>query len=484
MIDKMNLSEATINALIAARNETMEVVDIPLSPTGIGINLLAEAPLGNRVADDGRIAVLEPGVYPIIDKEGTLGVFDYATLGTVLRKAADEARNRGDLTAETLAGGITHETIGKEILIDKSSLNELAKPLVLPNRRGYKSALTQLEVLACLAIDRSTDEELSSKIFFELFNPIQKERKPRGQGAVKAPFIQSANDSVTNALFGRDANAIQPAQYFLNEPIEISTGSNISAKILIANDFELNEAIEAYRLDAYDRFWFEKVCTIAQEGRTEIRGSEILKLAGYKNPHRQSSYSTMASAARSIDKMRRTTVSIDTSNESGKYSKNRGKCIESVTLRNVIMCTIDLEKYEDGTHDFTLKLTPPEQDNPTSALPLFLYAKDKGQVLELPNDDSAFRGPDNIRPTIEARVMWSYVERRIIAKSQSKAIVIETIFKNMDLEKAPKKKKEQLKATLRKMLRNYKSNGKIARYSWKNKGTLREAVVIEPIEGE
>lgn len=479
-------SDFTTERLHKAIDEYAPVVPF-LHPSITGVHIKHDLGLIGRT-QNGKRTVVHEGVYGI-DGNGFLLYLDLDSMYMEVngeRIGMDQSILDGDSIEQHVTN--TEEQQDEEgRKFAKASIGGDAETKIKGEFKRAETGgepISILEVVANLAIQHAESKKEAEKIFYELFSIKEEEptRRARGKGAAKVAEILSPNDIVTNALFERGPNAIQPAQYFSDEPIEIKTGKDISAEVLIANDFELDEAIEAYRLDAYDRFWFEKVCTIALEGRTEIKGSEILKLAGYKNPYKAGAISTMESAARSVDKMRRTTVTIDTTNERAKYNKSGGRLVRDISRKNIITGTLHLEKYDDGTHDFTLELHTDETGETVSALPLMQYATDKGQILMLPNDNAAFEGPEKIRPTIEQRVMWSYVERRLASKSQSDTIIIETIFKNMDLKDAPKKKKEQLKGQLRKMLKNYKANGRIANFSIKNKGTAREAVAITPLK--
>lgn len=287
------------------------------------------------------------------------------------------------------------------------------------------------------------------------------------------------NDTVTNALFGRDENAIQPAQYFggKENAIEIATGKKLSASLYLVNDMSVEDAVEAYRLSPVDRFWLEGVCSMAHDGTDVIRGSDLLKFSGYKNPYQETSRGVMEQAIRSITKMRKLEVMIDTTKELSHYKG----LSQAIDFKPIIDCNYRLMRFDDGTSDFEIMLNVPKGGAPIDALPLAVYASDKKQLLAAPREEMEFKTVKRL--SLDHRVMWAYVLRRIETKGLSETLRFDTILKNTVDGEITRNKRFKMLRVLHSMLEERQADGKLT-FEWiRNERTGRdEKVIITPTE--
>ena len=279
------------------------------------------------------------------------------------------------------------------------------------------------------------------------------ERRP----ALRVESLLMPNDPLTKAMFGRGENHLSAYEYMSGSPRKVRTGKNISATILLENDFEVTDAFEAYQLNDVDRFWLEAVCSIAKEGHTEITGYDILKVSGFSNPYSKSMQKTMRGAFTSINKAVRTRILIDTTDEHEAYSKKRGVDIrQALTLNPIVDAKVSIMSLADGSADFSIKLNVDETGDPISALPLARYATDKRQLISASCDDFDFKSIR--RMTLEHRRMWRYVVRRITERGTSNTILFETMFKELSFESITRQKKSNLLEVLRTMLEERKDD--------------------------
>lgn len=273
----------------------------------------------------------------------------------------------------------------------------------------------------------------------------------RRPSSIRCEKLVLPNDAITKALFGRGENHLTPADYMSGRPREIKTGKNLSATILIENDFDVTEACEAYQLNDVDRFWLESLCSLAKEGHLFISGRDLLKVNGFANPRSSSMRATMKEAFDSILKAARTWVTIDTSGEERAYAKSLGTALdEGIVLKQVVRADFSLMKFTDGKADFAVKLIPSDPNDPLSALPLAKYASNKRQLIDASTDDFVFESTK--RCTFEYKRMWRYVVRRISEKGTSNTILCETMLKELGLENATKQKRSKLLNVLEEML--------------------------------
>lgn len=309
--------------------------------------------------------------------------------------------------------------------------------------------------------------------------PPKRPHRPRN---VTTREVVMPNDAITNAFFARNKHAIQPWDYFNHDTPEkalaVPTGKKGTASVIVIQDASttIDAAIETYRMTPEDRFWLEAICSLARDGYTVIRGSDLLKFNGYKNPYQKSAQSTMNRAYHSVRKMWRMHIAIDTTKENKtKYSG----LLESYDEQPLIDCNWSVLRFEDGALDFEITLNLTNNGTPLGALPLAVYASDKTQLLFAERTDLEFATIGKL--TLDHRLMWRYVLRRMKDKTTSTTIVFDTIFKNIDLENIDRFKRGKMLSILHKMLEERQKDGALT-FTWnRNKsGRAEYSVTITP----
>ena len=309
--------------------------------------------------------------------------------------------------------------------------------------------------------------------------PPKRTRRARN---VTTKNVVMPNDAITNAFFARDATAIQPWDYFnhdtADKSLAIPTGGKGTANVIVIQDANttIDAAIETYRMTPEDRFWLEAICSLARDGYTVIRGSDLLKFNGYRNPYQASAQDTMRRAYQSVRKMWRMHIAIDTTNE--KKTRYSGLS-ESYDEQPLIDCNWSVLRFEDGTLDFEITLNLTNNGTPLGALPLAVYAADKKQLLLAERTDLEFETIGKL--TLDHRLMWRYVLRRMKDKTTSTTIVFDTIFKNIGLEDADRFKRGKMLTILHRMLEERQKDG-VLTFTWnRDKGRRAEySVTITP----
>lgn len=311
----------------------------------------------------------------------------------------------------------------------------------------------------------------------------KRQRKARN---VTTKNLVMPNDAVTNAFFARDSNAVEPWDYFNHETpdkaLQIGTGGGrkgrkgeVGITILHDSGTTIDSAIETYRMTPEDRFWLEAICSLARDGHRVIRGSDLLKFNGYNNPYAKTMAETMERAFTSVRRMWRLRIGIDTTNELKGY---RG-LVASYDERPIVDCTWRLLKFDDGTSDFEIILHTDYDGTPIGALPLAVYATDKQQLLFAERSDLDFETIGRL--TLDHRLMWRYVLRRIKDKKTSETIVFDTIFKNIGLKDMDRFKRSRMLSVLHKMLEERRSEGALT-FTWNRdkNGRAEYSVTITP----
>lgn len=261
----------------------------------------------------------------------------------------------------------------------------------------------------------------------------------KDSGNVSITSIQLMTGPITNALMARNEGHITPRSYFENGGVEVNTGAggHVMVDVTADSSVAVNSPYREYQLTDRDRFWLDPLYTLAiEEGRTEVYGSEILKLRGYANPYDDSAASAMADAAASIDKASATRLWIDVTEERRNKRKGRGKLIQAMAPTGVVDGKVILETLEEETEDgktrrvrdFCVKLNA---RNPEDSLPIAKYERTRGMFTTAIKSDFTFTSVRKL--TTDDRQMWSYVLRIIKAKRLSGTILFETMWRNLEL---------------------------------------------------
>lgn len=261
----------------------------------------------------------------------------------------------------------------------------------------------------------------------------------KDSGNVSITSIQLLTGPITNALMARNEGHITPRSYFEKGGVQVNTGAggHVMVDVTADSGVAVNSPYREYQLTDRDRFWLDPLYTLAiEEGRTEVYGSEILKLRGYANPYDDSAASAMADAAASIDKASATRLWIDVTEERRSKRKGRGKLIQAMAPTGVVDGKVILETLEEETEDgktrrvrdFCVKLNA---RNPEDSLPIAKYERTRGMFTTAIKSDFTFTGVSKL--TTDDRQMWSYVLRVIKAKKLSGKILFETMWRNLEL---------------------------------------------------
>lgn len=288
-------------------------------------------------------------------------------------------------------------------------------------------------------------------------------RKQKGyKTRLNAPTVMQT-DVLMNALAGRGDNHVRPQDYMSGSWIELPTGKGMKVRLLIANDYALDDALDDYQISERDRIWHDEVVSLAEKGYRTIRGSDLLKHAGYANPYDKGSADVMREAFASIEKMRRTQVAYDVTAERDAYNKRGIPLRQSVELEPIIDCKPILDQYIDDALDFEITL---RGEKPVDALKLYRYASDKGQLVRADRKALTFKG---LRLTLDHRVMWRYIYRQALT-SQSNTIKVETMFRNigipLDDSKRSADKRRRMLDQLDRMLDAKEKDGTLKGYRW------------------
>lgn len=317
---------------------------------------------------------------------------------------------------------------------------------------------------------------------FAIYGIVNPAPRPRKTTEIKVQQVMMPNDAVTNSLFSRDDNAIEAYSYSVpnvrGQAIAVKTGRGIGADVVVVRtgltivpgNTSVDAAIDSYRLTPEDRFWLEAVCSIARAGHRDIRGSDLLKFRGYKNPYQPSARDVMHRAFHCLQKMSCTRITIDTARERKKYEDIR----ERYDLRPIIDCNWSVMRFDDDTLDFEIQLNMTGSDSPLGAIPLAIYARDKKELLVADRKDLEFK---KVRLTYKHRLMWSYMVHRIRSKSVNKTIVFDTLFRNITDEDIDRFERRRLLDVLRRMLDERQAEGRL-RFQWNLKNGADYSVTI------
>jgi len=318
-----------------------------------------------------------------------------------------------------------------------------------------------------------------------IYSIVYPQKRRRRKSNVTTKQVVMPNDAITNAFFGRESNAIQPWDYFNHDTskkaLSVATSNNGHANVVVIHDAEttIDAAIETYRMTPEDRFWLEAICSLARDGYTVISGSDLLKFNGYQNPYQTSARDTMRRAYQSVRKMHRMRIAIDTTKENSKRYPNLAKSYDEQPL---VDCGWRVMRFDDESLDFEITLNLTKDGTPLGALPLAVYARDKKQLLLAKRTDFEFKTIGKL--TLEHRLMWRYVLRRMKDKTTSPTIVFDTIFKNIGLENVDRQKRSKMLTVLHKMLDERKKDGTLT-FTWNRdkNGRAEYSVTIRPKAG-
>jgi hypothetical protein len=294
----------------------------------------------------------------------------------------------------------------------------------------------------------------------ELFERRRRTSHPKTKAA-KTSFL--ANDDASRRLFGRGDDCLTQADYLCGKPVGLYANNKRGMTLRIETDMSLDDAFEAYRLDFEDQFWHEMVWTLAcndgNEPLTTIRGSDIIRQAGYSNPYCDSALPLYARSLKRIDKlMTANRVAIETD-----PTRNKPEGVtSSYMLQPIIDGKPELLSFEDASTDYVIHLNVPAGGSALDALPLARFATETGEVIRAMRRELEFPG---MRLNFEHRMMWRYCLQRAKQRRANRKILFTTMFRNIGLGDAERHKKARMITMLRKMLDERQSGGQLT-YQW------------------
>lgn len=301
----------------------------------------------------------------------------------------------------------------------------------------------------------------------------------------------------SNAVFNpANPHYLQPQDYFSgnSKTVPVGDAGSLEVALKASADVDMGADPITYMLKLPERYWLDFVSTMAKEGHSTIRGSDLLKLAGYTNPYQRSAADTMGEAARAAFKMLHTGLFIDTTGEKIRKSAGGRRLVSSRTFRPIIDGEFSLDEYEDGNgtvRDFEIRLR--DKDDPIRSLPFLGYSLMTGRYLEAKGTPECFSG---LRLNTDHRLMWWYIDRQLRSKGLRDTILFETMFKALDIgqdgSRAAQQKRKRMIDMLEKMLRRaaggHKTDGRleyepiIKAWSYKTRAGRRIGVDIVPLD--
>ncbi len=314
--------------------------------------------------------------------------------------------------------------------------------------------------------------------------PEQPNQRPRKKECTNKSTV-TTNTKVESAIFGGLAEDKKlTAEDYDGREIGIQLGKlgtsylrliDYNPKDQNAAEIERTES----RLQDNERFWLTQLQSVVCDnpGETHIYGTDILKKAGYKKPLRPDHAATMIEAAEAIKTLTNISTWLDTTEENARYERDGSRVVERFTDRKIVRGEVSIERYEDGTVDFCVDLLPLEGQDVTTALPLYEYARSKGELMTADQGMFEFTGCGTV--TVQHRQIMLYIYRHINSKlSHSDTVLFETMFKKLGIE-VTKDSRYRLKNKIEKMLNWWKKEKYIESWSFKYKGRACVGVTVK-----
>jgi hypothetical protein len=264
----------------------------------------------------------------------------------------------------------------------------------------------------------------------------QTQKKTRGANKLTQPKIKVlAIDQVTNALFNRNANHVEPWEYMTdweeNHIVKVS-GKNqpymqTPFRVRIDETVDIADT-KLYQANSTDLYWYQLLYNYVREyGELEVLATDLLKLAGYKKPCDVKNIPAITEIYSSLKKLSHINFWLDTTEENKAYQQKGRPLTPRMTETALLHCSFEFVGWEDKLEHETkyrdIKIfvwTPPNYEKPTDALPILAYADEKGMLIEASEDDYTFKSV-KIRGT-EARIIWGKVLKHARSKYINKDV--------------------------------------------------------------
>lgn len=458
-------TDEAMQKVIEARKTYAPIERMPLSPTGLGMNLKRDVRLITR-----KGATIKEGAYPILSVETRiLGGLDFEQLSETFSNIVEDAKERGDYQESEQDG----ETVGA--IKGDVSFTITLKPLEV-----YGKEIDVIEVLANLALEIAETEEEARLIFDNFFVRTEPPRDvleaDEQQGTLKPPIsitthpIDSADfplDKV-NANVWKLLEGAQPGQYgfdFGGEWVEVDeeTGlidvgfnaanqrdkaNGIAVPLTYCIDFsELEDSITK-KLEPYDKRVCIAVAALFNAGYETMTLQQVYNAMGYTG---KIGKADKAKINDSITKMGAAKLRLDNMQEASYYNRATFAYDGNVIPMERIQALVNGQVVESAIHVFR---EPP----PIS------FARERKQIttvsvklLESPLSKTS----DNIQ-------LEDYLIERIsrIKRDKGKTsnkILLETLYRNTGI--TTKKQKQRASGKITKLLEHYKACGFIEGYT-------------------
>lgn len=281
--------------------------------------------------------------------------------------------------------------------------------------------------------------------------------------------LELRNATTTVKLTDLEAKRkVEEQQEVINNLEEFGAKSNI----LKPAQKELETLEKAERRLSYDhRFWLNKLYAVIEDNnQTRVYGSDLLKKAGYKKPLRASMSETMRESWEAVHAGNLTKIWMDTTEEAlaeEKKHPNRAKLLNRITEMPLVSGNMSLETWEDGTSDWFIDLAPRKGKPITDALPLYEYAKAKGQIFLPPSWVFEFEGENKV--TLRERKVMEYVYTQAASKGAQDSFRFETMHRALGIADNAKAR-AQTRKTLDRLLPFWVDKGIITSWNLKQEG--------------
>lgn len=359
--------------------------------------------------------------------------------------------------------------------------------------RGWPLLVGEVPVwLAINEAERGENHELAKKIFSSCYTKRQR-RARRPEIINKNVFMGTTK--VEKTIFG-DVNREERlrAEDYDGRDIPVSLKSctlSLSVKAPIresegtqeeSREIEQGDPIgDRVIPSSIQRFWYTSLISCAKDnpGIREFTGTDLLRKRGYKKTLRPGNAATMIEAANAIAELTETVIWVNTSTGEKEYGKN-GKPIDSrITKMHIIEGSFSIERYNDGTVDFSVKLKPEDDNDVITAFPLYAYAEKKGQCIDVPSHVFEFSGCGKV--TSEHRRVMDYICRQLKSKGLGNDLLLDTIMDRCDIPEG-KDHRYRLRKAIEKLLDNWVSKGFIKGWEFTYSGRSVRGLSITPAE--
>lgn len=314
-----------------------------------------------------------------------------------------------------------------------------------------------------------------------------KEKKPKRKRPRKEDTINDhvtlTNTKVERAIFGdvEQSKLLRASDYTGKRRTRVTLGKVGESPIRLL-DSELDrsnglafEKAESYLTDK-ERYWLTQLQSVLRDNpdKQRVYGSDMLTKAGYKKPLSTTMAETMEEACKASMRFTHISVWIDTTAENKAY---RGKrVIRRAEDRRLVEGHVVIEKYDDGSSDFYIEFEGQREEGKTP-LPLYDYARDKGELMDVPSEVFEFSNCGNV--TAEHRRIMTYIYRQSMSKGLSDTILFETMFQRLCIADT-KDKRYRVRKKLETLLDDWKNRSPriIKSWVWKRNGKKIVGVTV------